>query len=151
MRTSFFLSLITALTILVIPAKAEWISPADYQQMLGSGIDVDWWQEGNGYQVQNWDDVIYDFRQAGVQHLRITIEQEVMRPADFVILDEEINHCIRHGIIVLPIQGDIPHASVNILPDGGPLWPITIAIILHDSHSIFFQSPTTRCLPAIMT
>ena len=42
MRTSFFLSLITALTILVIPAKAEWISPADYQQMLGSGIDVDW-------------------------------------------------------------------------------------------------------------
>ena len=51
MRTSFFLSLITALTILVIPAKAEWISPADYQQMLGSGIDVDWWQEGNGYQV----------------------------------------------------------------------------------------------------
>ena len=40
MRTSFFLSLITALTILVIPAKAEWISPADYQQMLGSGIDV---------------------------------------------------------------------------------------------------------------
>lgn len=99
MRTSFFLSLITALTILVIPAKAEWISPADYQQMLGSGIDVDWWQEGNGYQVQNWDDVIYDFRQAGVQHLRITIEQEVMRPADFVILDEQINHCIRHGII----------------------------------------------------
>ena len=78
--------------------KADWIEPAQYQQMLGSGIDVDWWTDGNTYASQDWDNVISDFGKAGIQHVRITLSKNYMSPDDFMLLDRQVNICIRNGI-----------------------------------------------------
>ncbi len=90
---SFFLLFVGTNSI-----KADWIEPAQYQQMLGSGIDVDWWTDGDTYVAQDWDNTISDFGQAGIQHVRITISKDYMSPDDFMLLDRQVGLCIQNGI-----------------------------------------------------
>ena len=78
--------------------KADWIEPARYQQMLGSGIDVDWWIDADVYASQDWSNAISDFREAGIQHVRIALSKDYMSPDDLMLLDRQVDLCIRNGI-----------------------------------------------------
>lgn len=98
MKKLYLLSTIILLLCGTGYAKSQWIEPSEYQQMLGSGMDVDWWTAGNNRSGQNWGTVISDFGQAGVQHVRITLTQNYLSPQDFLLLDEQVNQCINNGI-----------------------------------------------------
>ena len=78
--------------------QAQWIEPAQYQQMLGRGIDVDWWTAHKNYSRQNLEHAIADFNDAGIQHIRITLTKDYLSPQDFDILDEQLNQCISYGV-----------------------------------------------------
>ena len=94
--------------------KADRIEPARYQQMLGSGIDVDWWTDGNMYALQDWDNAVSDFREAGIQHVRITLSKDYMSPDDLMLLDRQVDLCIRNGIT--PIIAYQPDFSGRFTP-----------------------------------
>lgn len=78
--------------------QAQWIEPAQYQQMLGRGMDVDWWTRHQNYSQQDLQHAIADFNDAGIQHIRITLTKDYLSPEDFDILDEQLNQCISYGV-----------------------------------------------------
>ena len=94
--------------------KADWIEPARYQQMLGSGIDVDWWTDANEYASQDWNNAVSDFREAGIQHVRIALSKEYMSPDDLMLLDRQVDLCVRNGIT--PIIAYQPDFSGRFTP-----------------------------------
>ncbi len=98
MRTYRYIGVLFLFIFGVCHSHAQWISPSQYQEVLGQGIDVDWWSEGTDYSNCNWDQAISDFNDAGIRHIRITLHNDIMHPSDFNILDRQIDACIRHGI-----------------------------------------------------
>ena len=98
MRTYRYIGILLLFISGVCHSNAQWISPSKYQEVLGQGIDVDWWSEGADYSNCDWDQAISDFNDAGIRHIRITLHNDIMHPADFVMLDRQINACIRFGI-----------------------------------------------------
>lgn len=98
MRTYRYIGILLLIISGVCHSNAQWISPAQYQEVLGQGIDVDWWSEGTDYSSCDWDQAVCDFNDAGIRHIRITLHNDIMRPEDFIILDRQINACIRYGI-----------------------------------------------------
>ena len=106
--------LLSALLLLLLGGEkiaAQWIQPATYQQMLGRGMDVDWWTNGTEYAGENWSRAVSDFSDAGIQHIRITLTNDYMSPEDFDLLDDQVNSCLQNGIT--PIIAYEPTMSVG--------------------------------------
>lgn len=81
------------------------ISPWDYQQMLGHGMDVDWSKVKQGRETYR-EDTAAAFREAGIDHVRIRVKdslgQEVLES-----MDRQIEDCLEHGMIpILAYQAD---------------------------------------------
>lgn len=94
-------TIISALFLLLFGVEqlnAQWIRPAQYQNLLGRGADVDWWTDGQDYSSYDWDRIVSDFSDAGIQHIRITIGRDMMSEVDLQRLDRQINACLRFGI-----------------------------------------------------
>ena len=81
------------------------ISPADYQKLLGKGMDVDWSKTNQGRKYYNTQAAI-DFSEAGISHVRIRIADKA---TDDLLegLDRQIEDCLANGIIpVIAYQAD---------------------------------------------
>lgn len=80
------------------------VSPWFYQTLLGRGMDVTWSEfrkQTNTYNEQ----MVADFKQAGVDHVRIRVKDDVSEEL-LKALDEQIDACLRHGVIpILAYQG----------------------------------------------
>lgn len=95
---------------------AQWIRPARYQEMLGSGIDVDWWTDASLYSGTDWATAIADFRNVGIQHVRITLTDDLLSPSDFQLLDRQVNYLLQADIV--PIIACKP----RIVSGRSPAW-----------------------------
>lgn len=81
------------------------ISPGQYQQMLGKGMDVDWAKTGAGQRNYS-EKAVLAFQKANIRHVRIRVKDAVSDRL-FDILDRQIGDCIRHGVIpVLAYQAN---------------------------------------------
>lgn len=81
------------------------IAPWQYQQMLGKGIDVDWSKTKQGRESYH-SQVVKDFREKGVSHVRIRIKDE---PTEELLkgLDVQIADCLESGILpIIAYQGE---------------------------------------------
>lgn len=114
MKKLTLLSVLFLLITGVEQIKGQWIRPAQYQEMLDRGIDVDWWTDGNDYSNYNWDETASDFSDAGIRHIRITLENDIMSDPDFYRLDLQIRACLNHGIA--PIIAYRPRFSRSGMP-----------------------------------
>ena len=52
------------------------IEPAQYQKILGKGMDVDWSKTKKGRETYS-EKVVKDFKKAGISHVRIRIKDEI--------------------------------------------------------------------------
>lgn len=78
-------------------SQDEAITPAQYQSMLGHGMDVDWSKTSEGranYQTQ----AVIDFVEAGIKHVRIRVKDD-LTPDVLASLDRQIDDCLSHGLI----------------------------------------------------
>lgn len=86
-------------------SQDEAITPAQYQSMLGHGMDVDWFKTSEGranYQTQT----VIDFVEAGIKHVHIRVKDD-LTPDVLASLDRQIDDCLSHGLIpVLSYQAD---------------------------------------------
>lgn len=73
------------------------ISPWEYQNMLGRGMDVDWSKTSTGKKHYNTQ-AVKDFKKQGISHVRIRIKDEANEEL-FNSLDKQINDCLENGII----------------------------------------------------
>lgn len=92
-------------TLPVRPDGVQPISPADYQKLLGRGMDVDWSKTNQGRKYYNTQAAV-DFAQAGVSHVRIRVADKA---TDDLLesLDQQIEDCLANGIIlVIAYQAD---------------------------------------------
>lgn len=92
-------------TVSSFQSQDEAITPAQYQSMLGHGMDVDWSKTSEGranYQPQT----VIDFVEAGIKHVRIRVKDD-LTPDVLASLDRQIDDCLSHGLIpVLAYQAD---------------------------------------------
>ncbi|MBS5283675.1 MAG: cellulase family glycosylhydrolase [Clostridiales bacterium] len=81
------------------------VTPWDYQQLLGRGMDVDWSKTKEGrkwYQAK----AVEDFKAAGVDHVRIRVKDD-LTPDILSSLDRQIEDCLSRGMIpILAYQAD---------------------------------------------
>lgn len=73
------------------------VSPWFYQSLLGKGMDVTWSEfrkQANTYNEQ----MVKDFKEAGVSHVRIRVKDEISEEL-FKGLDRQIADCLKHGVI----------------------------------------------------
>lgn len=81
------------------------VSPWDYQQMLGHGMDVDWYKTGAGQEAYSGQ-AAADFRAAGIRHVRIRVK-DGWEQGNPELLDRQIDDCLSHGLIpILAYQAD---------------------------------------------
>ena len=100
----------------VEPVRAQWIEPAQYQDMLGRGVDVEWWTDGNDYSSYDWDEILSDYSDAGIQHVRITLENDVLTDYDFDRLDRQVNACLRYNIVpIIAFHPRFAHGGQPVL------------------------------------
>lgn len=100
----------------VEPVRAQWIEPAQYQDMLGRGVDVEWWTDGNDYSSYDWDETLSDYSDAGIQHVRITLENDVLTDYDFDRLDRQVNACLRYNIVpIIAFHPRFAHGGQPVL------------------------------------
>ena len=100
----------------VEPVRAQWIEPAQYQDMLGRGVDVEWWTDGNDYSSYDWDEILSDYSDAGIQHVRITLENDVLTDYDFDRLDRQVNACLRYNIVpIIAFRPRFAHGGQPVL------------------------------------
>ena len=81
------------------------IFPAEYQKLLGKGMDVDWSKTNQGRKYYNAQ-AVTDFSEAGISHVRIRIADNA---TDDLLkgLDQQIKDCLNHGIIpIIAYQAD---------------------------------------------
>jgi hypothetical protein len=87
------------------PAAQKSISPAQYVQQLGKGLDVDWLKTGKGmanYSAQ----AVKDFKKMGLGHVRIRIQDDASTEL-FEQLKTILNDCLRENLIpIVAYQGD---------------------------------------------
>ena len=87
------------------PVGVEPITPLDYQQMLGKGMDVDWSKTTQGRAFYN-EQTVLDFAEMEVSHVRIRIKDNASEEL-FESLDKQIDDCLKHGIIpIIAYQAD---------------------------------------------
>lgn len=83
----------------------EPITPIEYQKLLGRGMDVDWCKTSQGIKFYNQKTVV-DFKNAGVQHVRIRIKDKVDETL-LSHLDRIIDDCLSTGLVpVIAYQAD---------------------------------------------
>ena len=100
----------------VEPVRAQWIEPAQYQDMLGRGVDVEWWTDGNDYSSYDWDETLSDYSDACIQHVRITLENDVLTDYDFDRLDRQVNACLRYNIVpIIAFRPRFAHGGQPVL------------------------------------
>ena len=100
----------------VEPVRAQWIEPAQYQDMLGRGVDVEWWTDGNDYSSYDWDEILSDYSDAGIQHVRITLENDVLTDYDFDRLDRQVNACLRYNLVpIIAFRPRFAHGGQPVL------------------------------------
>ena len=100
----------------VEPVRAQWIEPAQYQDMLGRGVDVEWWTDGNDYSSYDWDETLSDYSDAGIQHVRIILENDVLTDYDFDRLDRQVNACLRYNIVpIIAFRPRFAHGGQPVL------------------------------------
>lgn len=81
------------------------ISPWEYQQLLGKGMDVDWSKTRAGRNYYNRK-TAEDFAKAGITHVRIRIAEDI-DDALLEGLDKQIADCLSNGIIpIIAYQAD---------------------------------------------
>lgn len=73
------------------------ISPWDYQNLLGRGVDVDWSGNRRGKQYYNVQ-AVKDFKSAGVSHVRIRMIDDANEEL-LAGLDKQILDCLENGLI----------------------------------------------------
>lgn len=94
-------------SIFEIPSFASQmaISPWDYAEKLGKGLDVDWSKTKEGKEAYNTK-TVEDFSDIGINHVRIRIKDD-MTDESFKLLDKQINDCIVNNIVpVIAYQAD---------------------------------------------
>ncbi|MEQ2564330.1 cellulase family glycosylhydrolase [Ventrimonas sp. CLA-AP-H27] len=75
----------------------EAVSPWTYQSMLGRGMDVTWSEFRKQTETYS-EQMVKDFKQAGVDHVRIRVKDEA-NDALFQNLDRQILDCLNNGVI----------------------------------------------------
>ena len=83
----------TPLTSITTPIK-----PAEYQRMLGVGMDVGWMQfkkDMESYTPQ----VPADFKKVGFSHVRIRINEDPLTPEFLSRLKSVVNDCLKNNLI----------------------------------------------------
>jgi len=94
-----------ALFIAVAQQVAQPISPNQYVQMLGKGLDVDWSKTVQGMRTYS-SNMPREFKQAGLGHVRLRVKNETSDKF-FKLLDRQIQDCLDAGLIpVLAYQAD---------------------------------------------
>ena len=84
---------------------ANPISPWDYQQRLGKGMDVDWSKTNQGRRHYNAQ-AAADFAAAGVSHVRIRVADDLGEEL-LEGLDRQIADCLEQGLIpIIAYQAD---------------------------------------------
>lgn len=73
------------------------IEPAQYQKILGKGMDVDWSKTKKGRETYS-EKIVKDFKKAGISHVRIRIKDEISEQL-FENLDKQVDDCLINGII----------------------------------------------------
>lgn len=77
--------------------KDSPVSPWIYQSMLGKGMDVTWSEFSRQTETYS-EKMVQDFKQAGVDHVRIRVKDEA-NEAWFQNLDRQIEDCLNNGVI----------------------------------------------------
>ncbi|KAI0557409.1 Cellulase (glycosyl hydrolase 5) [Gracilaria domingensis] len=105
--------------VTTVAGQQQTYTPAQYQSLLGVGMDVDWLKTGSG-RTQNWKsreqrgvDVPQVFKDRGFSHVRLRVKEydlEVINPKTGVSLLEEmkrtVDDCLDSALIpVLAFQG----------------------------------------------
>ncbi|XP_002167033.3 uncharacterized protein LOC100206989 isoform X1 [Hydra vulgaris] len=94
--------LIAALFVL---EKVYAISPADYQQMLGKGMDVDWVKTGQGMETFN-STIVKDFSKIGISHVRLRIKDNITTSL-LLNIDKVLEACLSSNVIpVIAFQAE---------------------------------------------
>ncbi|XP_065651182.1 uncharacterized protein LOC100206989 isoform X2 [Hydra vulgaris] len=94
--------LIAALFVL---EKVYAISPADYQQMLGKGMDVDWVKTGQGVETFN-STIVKDFSNIGFSHVRFKIKDNITTSL-LLNIDKILETCLGNNVIpVIAFQAE---------------------------------------------
>ena len=115
-KMMYLISMLLLILAGVEPARAQWIEPVQYQNMLGRGVDVEWWTDGNDYSSYDWDETLSDYYDAGIQHVRITLVNDVLTDYDFARLDRQINACLRYNIVpIIAYRPSFAHGGQPVL------------------------------------
>lgn len=121
-------------------AQDAAISPAQYQDMLGHGMDVDWSKTSEG-RANYTTQTVTDFVNAGISHVRIRVKDDPT-PDVLAALDRQIDDCLSQGLIpVLAYQAyafknDPSEQNLQKVVD----WWRTIASRYQDkSHALAFD------------
>ncbi len=86
-------------------AVQDVIAPSDYVKRLGKGLDVDWAKTPKGMQTYSLK-MVQDFKQAGLQHVRIRVTQDVSEDL-LDTIEKQIDDCLKVGLIpVVAYQAD---------------------------------------------
>ena len=86
-------------------ASPKFPTPAQYQKMLGKGLDVDWSKTNRGRQSYTSSAVVA-FKAAGLSHVRIRVKDPVT-PALLTPLDAQVRDCVSDGIVpIIAYQAD---------------------------------------------
>lgn len=78
-------------------SQDQAVSPWMYQALLGKGMDVTWAEfrkQANTYHLQ----MVKDFKQAGVDHVRIRVKDEISDEL-LTALEQQVSDCLANGII----------------------------------------------------
>lgn len=106
--------LITGVLFYMQKAKAQptAISPEKYQNILGKGLDVDWWSRNPEKKNGNYTDKsVKDFSNKGIQHVRIRIHHYNFTERDFKRLDHQVQTCLDNNIIPIIAFSAKPYKS----------------------------------------
>lgn len=88
-----------------VSSNSNLITPTQYAQLLGKGLDVDWSKTDQGVQYYS-KQTVTDFKKIGINHVRIRIKdnanEQLLKHLDIIL-----NDCIQQSLIpVIAYQGD---------------------------------------------
>ena len=75
------------------------ITPAQYQSMLGSGLDGDWSKTYKGA-VSYSKQAVKDFDEQGFSQVRIRVKDDISDRLSSQ-LSTEVNYCLENGVILI--------------------------------------------------
>jgi hypothetical protein len=84
--------------------NSQAISPKDYHNILGKGMDVDWVKTGKGKEFYS-KQLVKDFKAIGLSHVRIRIQHEASESL-LKHLDKVVKDCLSENLIpIIAYQG----------------------------------------------